>query len=274
MQHNHRPENSEGVNAATPINREPRAARATPAPPHVVGPPPASAKAKSRLPLVRVRAVDMSDETTACCAVCLDEHSVNSNATRMPCGHLYHPSCIENWLSRHCTCPVCRFEIHTDDVNFERERVVRNRRHRRLVTIRRTELDQLHVRAIRDLLAAADVYDKNCLERSDLISLAVSTDRVTVVEDRIFATRARIDALPVSALLELARRANIPTQNRGLEREDLVQALLRSGDLVLVDSDPEPDQQPHQVVPGKRTTRNAQDAPCGFRSGFLLRRDP
>jgi hypothetical protein len=32
----------------------------------------------------------------------------------MPCKHIYHPHCLQSWLTRQNTCPVCRHEIAAD----------------------------------------------------------------------------------------------------------------------------------------------------------------
>ncbi|MFM7852730.1 MAG: RING finger domain-containing protein [Flammeovirgaceae bacterium] len=29
----------------------------------------------------------------------------------MPCGHIYHPDCLNPWLEKQNSCPVCRFEL-------------------------------------------------------------------------------------------------------------------------------------------------------------------
>jgi hypothetical protein len=29
---------------------------------------------------------------------------MGSKACKLPCGHLYHRECLEEWLLKHCTC--------------------------------------------------------------------------------------------------------------------------------------------------------------------------
>jgi len=55
------------------------------------------------------------------CAVCRDEMVVGVQVQVMPCHgqHVYHPQCLQPWLERHNSCPMCRFELPTDDVEYE-----------------------------------------------------------------------------------------------------------------------------------------------------------
>ncbi|KAG0480186.1 hypothetical protein HPP92_011044 [Vanilla planifolia] len=45
-----------------------------------------------------------------CCSVCLADYGNGGEELRlMPdCGHLFHARCVDEWLRRKPTCPVCR----------------------------------------------------------------------------------------------------------------------------------------------------------------------
>jgi E3 ubiquitin-protein ligase RNF115/126 len=49
------------------------------------------------------------------CPVCQDEYGLGSVVARLPCRHLFHDACVTAWLVKHATCPICRFELATDD---------------------------------------------------------------------------------------------------------------------------------------------------------------
>ena len=44
----------------------------------------------------------------------------------LPCGHMFHDNCVTKWLKIHNTCPLCRFELPTDNADYERLRNQRN----------------------------------------------------------------------------------------------------------------------------------------------------
>ncbi|XP_062192408.1 uncharacterized protein LOC133895900 [Phragmites australis] len=53
------------------------------------------------------------------CAVCRDGVAAGQRVKRLPCSHLYHEECIVPWLQVRNSCPLCRFELPTDDPEYE-----------------------------------------------------------------------------------------------------------------------------------------------------------
>jgi hypothetical protein len=87
------------------------------------GPPPASKSAVDRLAQVTVTEAHIKAQ--ALCSVCQEAFGAGDAALGLPCDHLYHGDCITPWLKEHNTCPMCRYELPTDDDEYERGRVER-----------------------------------------------------------------------------------------------------------------------------------------------------
>lgn len=86
------------------------------------GAPPASKSAVENLRTVEIK----SEVDSYVCAVCKDAVNVGELVKEMPCGHGYHENCIVPWLGARNSCPVCRFELPTDDPDYEGERKKRS----------------------------------------------------------------------------------------------------------------------------------------------------
>ncbi|OAY25758.1 E3 ubiquitin-protein ligase Praja-1 [Manihot esculenta] len=71
-----------------------------------LGPVPATKSSIDALETVKVEG-----SVNQRCSICLEEILIGSEAICMPCSHLYHRSCICNWLERSRVCPMCRFEV-------------------------------------------------------------------------------------------------------------------------------------------------------------------
>lgn len=91
------------------------------------GRPPASKTVVRDLPTVAV-SIDDLEKNNATCAVCKDEMNLGEKARHLPCAHRYHGDCILPWLEIRNTCPVCRYELPTDDPRYERRRRVQSQR--------------------------------------------------------------------------------------------------------------------------------------------------
>ena len=45
------------------------------------------------------------------CVICLDNFKTDEKIIKLPCNHIYHPECIQDWLKNNITCPLCRNEL-------------------------------------------------------------------------------------------------------------------------------------------------------------------
>ncbi|KAL2323950.1 hypothetical protein Fmac_023008 [Flemingia macrophylla] len=86
--------------------------------PNRYGTPPAAKDAVESLPTITVDDDLLNSELNQC-AVCQDEFEKGSHVTQMPCKHVYHGDCVIPWLRLHNSCPVCRYELPTDDPDYE-----------------------------------------------------------------------------------------------------------------------------------------------------------
>lgn len=50
--------------------------------------------------------VDIQTYVDNPCSVCLEKLSTDNTA--LSCGHTYHKKCIDEWLLKSQTCPICR----------------------------------------------------------------------------------------------------------------------------------------------------------------------
>ncbi|CAN6286410.1 unnamed protein product [Urochloa humidicola] len=72
------------------------------------GTPPAKKEAVAALPTVNIKEV-------LGCSVCLEDFEMGAEAKQMPCQHKFHSHCILPWLELHSSCPICRFQLPTEE---------------------------------------------------------------------------------------------------------------------------------------------------------------
>ncbi|XP_032676346.1 uncharacterized protein LOC116846522 isoform X2 [Odontomachus brunneus] len=61
----------------------------------------------------RVKKVENGDDATEKCTICLCEFEDCENVRRLPCMHLFHIDCVDQWLCTNKRCPICRVDIET-----------------------------------------------------------------------------------------------------------------------------------------------------------------
>lgn len=55
--------------------------------------------------------VDGADQTAMSCTICLCEYEPDDLLRKMPCRHLFHKECVDEWLKLKRTCPLCKFDV-------------------------------------------------------------------------------------------------------------------------------------------------------------------
>merc|ERR550537_1113158 len=119
--------------------------------------PSASAEVQEALPKAVVTKEDLLDDTTSSCPICLDKFMVGARALRMLCGHLFCMSCISSWLGTANSCPVCRYELPTDSLEFEAARL--ERMSGRKACLKEGELRGMSMPRLRQLMQILRVSD-------------------------------------------------------------------------------------------------------------------
>jgi hypothetical protein len=90
--------------------------------PNRYGNPPASKQVVANLPREKVTDENLEKYKTIECSICFEHFKRDDVAVKIDCGHPYHDKCIEDWLAIHNSCPICRYELVTDDANYEQRK--------------------------------------------------------------------------------------------------------------------------------------------------------
>uniref|UniRef100_A0A0C9QIA6 RING-type E3 ubiquitin transferase n=1 Tax=Fopius arisanus TaxID=64838 RepID=A0A0C9QIA6_9HYME len=58
-----------------------------------------------------VKKVENGDDAVEKCTICLSEFEDCESVRRLPCMHLFHKDCVDQWLCTNKRCPICRVDI-------------------------------------------------------------------------------------------------------------------------------------------------------------------
>lgn len=209
-----------------------------PPPPRTQPTPSASIKAIRQLPMIRVAPEDLVDENNRECCICLEDNKLDEKVVRLPCAHIFHASCIIDWLGNHsCTCPVCRYELPTDDPRYEA-----GRKERMKTRKPRYAMHELNRMAVSELLALRRRPASGVIDKKELIQDLVDEDWIDIIPS----------PEPVEYELEVLKNMKIGQLKRSMEeagvffrredvveKSDMISVFENSGRLILKKS-PEP----------------------------------
>lgn len=62
--------------------------------------------------------MQLSDE----CTICLDEFTPGIRVRQLPCGHVFHSTCIARWfIERSAVCPLCKLDLYEEPIEDDNE---------------------------------------------------------------------------------------------------------------------------------------------------------
>jgi hypothetical protein len=207
--------------------------------------------------MVQVTADDLIDVTNRECAVCLEEQPIGSYACKLSCGHLFHRNCVRDWLLQHCTCPVCRFELQTDDYAYEQGR--KKRMKNRKLRFRKDELRVKKVAQLKEICVSLSVSFEGCIDKSEIVDRLIASGMIDITEGvpTIECSEEEFNDKGVRELKTLLLSFGLSTEG-ALEKSELRSRLLESKRVVIV-----------EVV----DRHENMETQCGFEDSAMLESD-
>eukprot|EP00045_Choanoeca_perplexa_P015897 m.206736 g.206736 ORF g.206736 m.206736 type:complete len:169 (+) comp17109_c1_seq1:91-597(+) len=82
--------------------------------------PPTSTSFISDLDIVEPTKTELAEAVQ--CPICMAAYQAEDDLHELPCEHVFHVACIVPWMEQACVCPLCRYELPTDDQAYEEKK--------------------------------------------------------------------------------------------------------------------------------------------------------
>ena len=73
----------------------------------------------NNLPETQIEDVNKLDSEKKNCVICLEDFKNKDKSIILPCIHLFHKNCINNWLKSKNICPICKFKLTRSNINSQ-----------------------------------------------------------------------------------------------------------------------------------------------------------
>jgi len=202
--------------------------------------PPASCKAIRQLPTVIVKPEDLVDENNRECCICFEALNIGDRATRLPCAHIYHPRCVIQWLGSHSnTCPVCRYELPTENDIFERGREERMKL--RKPRYAPYELYRMNIKDLKEFCQKISLDPNDYMEKKEMVRAILESGRVEVIaapEPVEYPSIGVLRSMGIRQLKNAMADAGVFFDPKDVvEKEDMVQIFVSSGRILLLEEE-------------------------------------
>jgi hypothetical protein len=186
----------------------------------------------------------------------LEEQKLGAFACKLPCGHIYHKTCLIEWLKKHATCPVCRFELETNDEAYEKQR--KEHMKKRKLRFRKNELEKYTISQLREISTTLEVSITGCIDKREIIEKLLLSRKIELTEcvPAIEMTREELFSKSVKDLRHLSLSFDISIEN-AIEKAEICAKLLESGRIVLINNT-----SPVEELP-EATSKRPQATPHG-----------
>ncbi len=71
----------------------------------------------SELPETKIDDINKLDNDKKNCVICMEDFKNGDVTTNLPCLHMFHTNCIQSWLKKQNTCPICKFKLTEENIN-------------------------------------------------------------------------------------------------------------------------------------------------------------
>ena len=63
---------------------------------------------------------DNKNENFEKCVICMEKYKINDDVKTLPCFHIFHKECIEQWLKAgKDTCPICKNKVNNNELGMD-----------------------------------------------------------------------------------------------------------------------------------------------------------